>query len=72
VITILPVYWRTLNEHKGNTSHDRYLLLCDVTMDMENTASSTVMLDRVYKAVAWLCIDQIHYNMSSDTLLLMA
>jgi hypothetical protein len=53
VITIIiqPVHWRTLHGHTANTSRDSYLLLCDVTADMENTASFIlVVLDRVYKA----------------------
>jgi hypothetical protein len=42
VVTIQPVYWRQLHEHTANTPCDRYLLLCDVTVDTKNTASSIV------------------------------
>jgi hypothetical protein len=28
--------------HRKHMSHDHYLLLCDITMDTENTASSIV------------------------------
>jgi hypothetical protein len=38
--------------------------------DIENTASSIVVLERVYKAVAWQLVDQIHYIAPSLRLLI--
>jgi hypothetical protein len=60
------IYW-----HFGyNMSRDGHpLLICDVTAPApatghtENTACSTVACsNRVYRAVAWQSVDQIHYN----------
>jgi hypothetical protein len=35
--------------------------------DIENTASSIVALDHVYRAVAWQRVDQIRYNIRIHT-----
>jgi hypothetical protein len=43
-------------------SRDHHPPLRDVTVDTEITPSCCV-LDRVYRTVAWQCVDQICYNM---------
>jgi hypothetical protein len=56
----LLVHWSDLQK----THHFVYPLLCDVTTDMENTASSVVACCTI-RAVAWQPVNQICYTAPS-------